>query len=76
MLIVFISFQKALGVTKTDHRHIEYNEVHDLLTNFLLIHEVKNFENMLVKIFVAGPAEIHGTSIKLNEVDLLVTLLT
>ena len=76
MLIVFISFQKALGVTKTYHRHVKNNEVHDLLTDFLLVHEVKNFENMLVKIFVAGPAEIYGTSIKLNEVDLLVSLLT
>lgn len=48
VLIVFIGFQEALCVTETNHRHIENDEAHHLLTDFTLALKVKNFENMLV----------------------------
>ena len=76
MLVIFIGFQKALGITETYHGHIENDKVHNLLTNFTLVLKVKNFENVLVEFFVSRSAEIHGPSIKLYEVDLLVSLLT
>ena len=37
-----------------------------------MVLEIKNFENMLVEISVTRPTEIHGTLVKLSEVDLLI----
>ena len=74
VLIVFIGLQKALRVTKSDHRNVKNYKVHYLFTDFTQVQNIKNFENMLVEILVTGFTEIHGTSIKLCEVDLLVLL--
>ena len=72
MQIIYVSFQKTLRVTETDHRGIEYYHIQIVSVNPPALLDVKNFENMLVELLVGGSAEISGTFVKLIEVNLLV----